>query len=55
MDRALDQRQLFHVKRAHAGTAEGDVNNLLVHRQNFSIQRVHIHSICEYGSLIKWI
>ena len=28
---------------------EGDVDNLLVHWENFISQRVHIHTLCEYN------
>ena len=37
----------FHVKRAHASAAEGDVDHLLNDRQIFPSQRVHIHTLCE--------
>lgn len=50
---ALCGHLMFHVERAHAAAAEGHVNNLLVQRQNFIVQRVHIHSLCEKTRLVK--
>lgn len=44
---------MFHVERAHTAAAEGDVNNLLMHGQNFSSQCGHVHTLCESFSSIK--
>lgn len=43
----------FHVKRAHASAAEGDVDHLLVCWQKFLSQRGHVHTMCESFIRIK--
>ena len=50
---ALGSHLMFHVERAHAPTGEGHVDNLLIKRQNFPIERVHIHTLCENYIRIK--
>lgn len=44
---ALHTQLGVRLQLTHAAAPEGDVDNLLVDRQNFTRQRVHIHILCE--------